>query len=74
MKQEDKNKIKAYSKQTPLYLSRRKFDASGALIEVQCSSCKEFKVLDEYAKNRTQIDGLNISATHAKRQSRGVFN
>ena len=58
MKQEDKNKIKEYSKQTPLYLSRRKFDASGALTEVLCSSCKEFKALDQYSKNRTQIDGL----------------
>tara|TARA_B110000483_G_scaffold180944_1_gene213974 strand:- start:545 stop:754 length:210 start_codon:yes stop_codon:yes gene_type:complete len=66
MKQEDKNKIKEYSKQTPLYLSRRKFDASGALTEVQCSSCKEFKALDEYAKNRTQIDGLEHKCNTCK--------
>jgi NAD-dependent SIR2 family protein deacetylase len=49
-----------------LYLSRRKFDATGALTEVQCSSCKEFKVLDEYAKNRTQIDGLEHKCNPCK--------
>ncbi len=66
MKQEDKNKIKEYSKQTPLYLSRRKFDISGVLTEVQCSSCKKFKALDEYAKNRTHIDGLEHKCNSCK--------
>ena len=56
MNEEDKNKIKAYSKQTPLYLSRRKFDSEGALVEVQCLGCKKFKPLEAYSKYKTQID------------------
>jgi len=60
MNEEDKNKIRAYSKQTPLYLSRRKFNAEGELLEVQCIRCKKFKPLSAYTKNKTQIDGIEI--------------
>ena len=50
MNEEDKNKIKAYSKKTPLYLSRRKFNPQGVLVEVQSISCKELKSIDDYSK------------------------
>ena len=56
MKEEDKNKIKAYSKQTPLYLSRRKFNSEGMLTEVKCPGCISFKSVKDYAKNKLQID------------------
>lgn len=66
MNEEDKNKIKAYSKQTHLYLSRRKFDSEGALVEVQCLGCKKFKPLDAYSKNKIQIDGIEIKCKQCK--------
>ena len=59
MNEEDKIKIKAYSKKTPLYLSRRKFNDQGSLIEVKCSMCKVFKSLGEYHKNKVEIDGID---------------
>ena len=59
MNEEDKIKIKAYSKKTPLYLSRRKFNDQGTLIEVKCSMCKVFKSLGEYHKNKVEIDGID---------------
>ena len=55
---EDKNKIKEYSKKTELYLSRRKFDSEGKLIEKKCSVCKEFKLVRDYYKDKTEVDGL----------------
>ena len=66
MNEEDKNKIKEYSMQTPLYLSRRKFDSEGVLVEVQCLVCKKFKPLEAYSKNKTQIDGIEINCKHCK--------
>ena len=51
MTEEDKNKIRAYSKKTPKYLSRRKFNEEGALVEVQCSHCKKFISISEFSKN-----------------------
>jgi len=66
MNEEDKNKIKAYSKQTPLYLSRRKFDSEGLLIEVKCPDCKLFKSVKDYAKNKVQIDGIEIKCKLCK--------
>jgi hypothetical protein len=58
MNEQENNKIKDYSKKTPLYLSRRKFDQEGKLTEVICSSCKTFKPLSEFAKNKKEIDGI----------------
>ena len=66
MNEEDKNKIKAYSKQTPLYLSRRKFDSEGVLLEVKCIGCKEFKSIDAYSKNKIQIDGIEVKCQKCK--------
>ena len=40
MKNQDKKEIKEYSKKTSLYLSRRRFDDEGVLIQVICSRCK----------------------------------
>ena len=59
MKEDDKNKVMEYSKKTPLYLSRRKFDDNGLLTEVMCVSCKAFKSLKKYSKNKKNIDGIN---------------
>ena len=59
MNEEDKNKIKAYSKKTTLYLIRIKFDYQGTLTEVKCSNCKLFKILSEYHKNKVEIDGFD---------------
>jgi|TARA_B110000285_G_C15141887_1_gene631371 hypothetical protein len=59
MNEEDKKKIKEYSKKTPLYLSRRKFDSDGTLTDVKCSNCSEFKPLGEYSKNKVEIDGID---------------
>lgn len=66
MKEEDKNKIKAYSKQTPLYLSRRKFNSEGMLTEVKCPGCISFKSVKDYAKNKLQIDGIEIKCKLCK--------
>ena len=66
MNEEDKNKIKAYSKKTPLYLSRRKFNPQGVLVEVQCVSCKEFKSIDDYSKNKIEIDEIEIKCKRCK--------
>ena len=66
MNEEDKNKIKAYSKQTPLYLSRRKFDSEGVLTAVKCPGCKSFKSVKDYAKNKVQIDGIEIKCKLCK--------
>ena len=68
MNEEDKNKIKAYSKQTPLYLSRRKFDSDGVSVEVQCLGSKKFKPLEAYSKNNTQIDGIEIKCKQCKQR------
>jgi|TARA_B110000444_G_scaffold124662_1_gene117121 hypothetical protein len=59
MNEKNRNEIIKYSKKTPLYLSRRKFNSEGVLMELQCSKCKEFKEIKEYSKNKTQIDGLD---------------
>ena len=64
MTEEDKNKIRAYSKKTPKYLSRRKFNEEGALVEVQCSHCKKFKSISEFSKNK--IDGLETKCKVCK--------
>ena len=66
MTEEDKNKIRAYSKKTPKYLSRRKFNEEGALGDVQCSHCKKFKSISEFSKNKTQIDGLETKCKVCK--------
>jgi hypothetical protein len=66
MNEEDKKKVKEYSKQTPLYLSRRKFDINGVLTEIKCSRCKEFKSIREYSKNKLQIDGLDNKCKSCK--------
>ena len=58
MNEEDKNKIKEYSKQTELYKSRRTFNSKGVLIEKKCSVCKEFKIVRDYYKDKKELDGL----------------
>jgi hypothetical protein len=58
MNEEDKNKIKEYSKQTELYKSRRTFNSKGVLIEKKCSVCKKFKKLSEFHKDKKELDGL----------------
>lgn len=40
------------------YLSRRKFDDSGNVIEKQCSRCKKFKSVNDYYKDKDVEDGL----------------
>lgn len=66
MNEEDKKKVKEYSKKTPLYLSRRKFDINGILTEIKCSRCKEFKNISEFSKNKLQIDGLEHKCKKCK--------
>jgi len=70
MNEEDKKKIKAYSKKTPLYLSRRKFDNQGTLTEVKCSNCKVFKPLSEYYKNKMEIDCVDHKCKICKTKNR----
>ena len=59
MKKQDKKEIKEYSKKTLLYLSRRKFDDEGDLIQVICSRCKSFKNVNEFSKDKREIDGID---------------
>ena len=66
MREEDKKKINDYSKKTELYLSRRKFDDKGAITQVTCSRCKEFKNLNEFSKNKRGIDGIDHKCKSCK--------
>ncbi len=59
MKNQDKKEIKEYSKKTSLYLSRRRFDDEGVLIQIICSRCKSFKNVNEFSKDKREIDGID---------------
>ena len=52
------SKINLPNKRKEQYLSRRKFDDDGNIVEKQCSSCNEFISVENYYKSNKEFDGL----------------
>ncbi len=52
------SKINLPNKRKELYLSRRKFDDDGNIVEKQCSKCNEFLKVENYFKDKNVFDGL----------------
>ncbi len=52
------SKINLPNKRKEIYLSRRKFNEDGDIIQKKCSDCNEFLVVEEYFKNKQSFDGL----------------
>ena len=52
------SKINLPNKRKELYLSRRKFDDDGNIIEKQCSNCNVFLKVENYFKDKNVFDGL----------------
>ena len=46
------SKINLPNKKKEIYLSRRKFDSDGNVIEKKCSNCKTFKTVDNFFKDK----------------------
>tara|TARA_B100000768_G_C11205458_1_gene343618 strand:- start:483 stop:863 length:381 start_codon:yes stop_codon:yes gene_type:complete len=58
------------NKKKEIYVSRRKFNDNGDVIEKICSSCKEWKSDKDYYKDKSVLDGLynNCKLCFGKRQ------
>ena len=52
------SKINLPKKRKEFYLSRRKFDDDGNIIEKQCSKCNKFFDVDNFFKDKNVFDGL----------------
>ena len=52
------SKINLPNKRKEQYLSRRKFDDNGNIVEKQCSKCNEFLKVENYFKDKNVFDGL----------------
>ena len=52
------SKINLPKKRKELYLSRRKFDDDGNIIEKQCSKCNKFFDVHNFFKDKNVFDGL----------------
>ena len=64
------SKINLPNKKKEIYLSRRKFDSDGNVIEKKCSNCKTFKTVENFFKDKNQFDGLynNCKECHRLKQ------
>ena len=51
------SKINLPNKNKKGYVSNRKFDDNGDIVEKKCSVCNEFKSINEFHNNKLQFDG-----------------
>jgi len=51
------SKVNLPNKKKEEYISNRKFDNDGDILEKKCSVCNVFKSINEYHSNKQQFDG-----------------
>ena len=58
-----------------IYVSRRKFNDDGDVIEKICSSCKKWKSVTDYYKNKKVLDGLYNNCKECfKKQTKQTYD
>ena len=51
------SKVNLPNKKKEEYISNRKFNYDGDILEKKCSVCNVFKSINEYHRNKNQFDG-----------------